>query len=1323
MASWEYFIYSKSGRYSPEDIAKSLIKKGYEESITCKTVTKQNVNVDKFKFLGSEFDANINISNGAEGLMFSTGEGNEELVKRLFNVFQRRDIEVIMTAKLSALDYKSYFDDAPLEVEGKTYFAELKSEKEMMTQDYTPGIHFETQEQFDNSTKYKDTRYHYYDCIFDDIHFSDNVVIGQLEKCRFNRCTFENFDAESINFNDSVLTDCSIVNSNFKNCNFENVGLYQSQISKSDFTNANFATANMKRTRFDENNLSAVKFHGATLNDVIITDAIVDKPVEGLYSENISMDGATHQEVEASKNRIFSELKLEPVSFEQIAEQAKASLEPLPNSEPDVKFMWNGIKIDGVLYKGTYYSGSYKGVPEGSITVSMDRSNTPRIEGLEIENNSDIMTDYFEKDFVIIRPDSIYYNAALKAANDYQIRLEKKAINQYEKLAAKRIGTPMEEQYKQELERHKAALEKLQNQQTIKISETALETVPKSAEPIPKQTVVVNCFAGPGAGKTTCAWEIASELKKRGIEAEYVGEYAKELVWDGNTELLDGSLKSQQQLYDIQNHRVQRLIGKVDVVVTDSPAILGAMYLKQPNAEFERSIISDFNKQHNFNLFINRGVTFQQTGRIHNLEESKAIDNKIKEFLDRNEIYYGTYKHSTINKVVENIQTHLETANNIFLSSNHPADELVDEHGFYKPSISPNESILKLQQYTIISEFNPAPNTYQTWIRSIDDVKNFEETLKDSDWEDWEQNGFDESYSAQDVEDALITGKITVYSSYPIEQGVFVTPSFMEAKSYSSDGNIYSKEVDLNAVAWIDPTQGQYANVEEYAAQMVAEPGQTKIFESSIPIEPSDVPHMTLDEFLASRGLASPVDDFMIDKLKLPHGQSKYDERKMHENARKSSQEYHSMRDAAIKEYQEKVAAGEIIEPSVEERYIKKAMGNPDKQSVQAARRVLEKRGYIQNENGEWIKPPEVQTQAAEPTLAEQKIAEVKEKLNNPQTATKSLTNEEFDILKGEIVDIVKNYQADPKLAAELFAFKTQFYQYSLNNTLLIHLQNPHATFVASFTKWKSMGYSIKKGAKHMKISRPIEIAKFPRDANGKTKMIDVKNANAEEKAKIANGEIKVEKVKKFVPHQVFDISQTTCPPEDYPKIYSMGVPDIEKAQLYECIAEYAKDCGFSVAEEDMSSISLNGYYKPSDDSIHINSLLQDSKKLETMAHELAHGVLHKTTTQPTEIAEFEAESFGTMLQRKLGIPVSEDSKRYIKNYLDKSNSLTKAKFDMSDTLNRLSKAFKHVSTGIDNKVEEMGYGAPREKGRSLSQAKVQAVDPVKISSNFTQAL
>lgn len=31
-----------------------------------------------------------------------------------------------------------------------------------------------------------------------------------------------------------------------------------------------------------------------------------------------------------------------------------------------------------------------------------------------------------------------------------------------------------------------------------------------------KNTLVVNLYGGPGAGKTTCSWEIAAELKKRG---------------------------------------------------------------------------------------------------------------------------------------------------------------------------------------------------------------------------------------------------------------------------------------------------------------------------------------------------------------------------------------------------------------------------------------------------------------------------------------------------------------------------------------------------------------------------------------------------------------------------------------------------------------------------------------------------------------------------------------------------------------------------------------------------------------------------------------
>ena len=65
------------------------------------------------------------------------------------------------------------------------------------------------------------------------------------------------------------------------------------------------------------------------------------------------------------------------------------------------------------------------------------------------------------------------------------------------------------------------------------------------------------------------------------------------------------------------------------------------------------------------------------------------------------------------------------------------------------------------------------------------------------------------------IEEAIESGEITVYSSYPIEQGVFVSPSYMEAASYSGDGNVYEKTVKTDEVAWIDPTQGMYANTAE----------------------------------------------------------------------------------------------------------------------------------------------------------------------------------------------------------------------------------------------------------------------------------------------------------------------------------------------------------------------------------------------------------------------------------------------------------------------------------------------------------------------------
>lgn len=168
-------------------------------------------------------------------------------------------------------------------------------------------------------------------------------------------------------------------------------------------------------------------------------------------------------------------------------------------------------------------------------------------------------------------------------------------------------------------------------------------------------TIVINAFAGPGAGKTTSCLEICAELKKAGYVAEYVQEYAKELVWEGKLDMLSGSTEGQFHILKEQLCRMDRLYGKVDFIVTDCPVLLPAIYLKEPNPEFEVASKEIFEHFRNFNYFVERDASsFETKGRIHNLEESLKIDETLKSTLSSYGLYYGFYNHSTINKIVTN---------------------------------------------------------------------------------------------------------------------------------------------------------------------------------------------------------------------------------------------------------------------------------------------------------------------------------------------------------------------------------------------------------------------------------------------------------------------------------------------------------------------------------------------------------------------------------------------------------------------------------------------------------------------------------------------
>ncbi len=186
---------------------------------------------------------------------------------------------------------------------------------------------------------------------------------------------------------------------------------------------------------------------------------------------------------------------------------------------------------------------------------------------------------------------------------------------------------------------------------------------------------------------------------------------------------------------------------------------------------------------------------------------------------------------------------------------------------------------------------------------------------------------------------------------------------------------------------------------EEAAAQMQAEFEARKAAEAERAEEAqTDVasPAMTEDEYLASKGLGSPMSDHMLDKTRIPHGETARQKARREREAEKAMKEHAARKKDARKEYQEKLANGELREPTKEETekkridaLIRTANGHGDNPSVLAARRVLDKRGI------DWQKKDgQINTQTEENNAHNSKEIMHGQKNVQLQQTTTPLTND-----------------------------------------------------------------------------------------------------------------------------------------------------------------------------------------------------------------------------------------------------------------------------------------------------------------------------------------
>ena len=119
-----------------------------------------------------------------------------------------------------------------------------------------------------------------------------------------------------------------------------------------------------------------------------------------------------------------------------------------------------------------------------------------------------------------------------------------------------------------------------------------------------------------------------------------------------------------------------------------------------------------------------------------------------------------------------------------------------------------NATAKQQTQFDIIQETNPAPEeSNYVWIRKPSDIKTFEEVINDKDSFTWGD------YSKEDALRDLKKGTVTIYSSYPIKNGVFVSTSYQQALDYAGGdpSQVHSRKSSIDSVAWINGDEGQYA--------------------------------------------------------------------------------------------------------------------------------------------------------------------------------------------------------------------------------------------------------------------------------------------------------------------------------------------------------------------------------------------------------------------------------------------------------------------------------------------------------------------------------
>ena len=148
---------------------------------------------------------------------------------------------------------------------------------------------------------------------------------------------------------------------------------------------------------------------------------------------------------------------------------------------------------------------------------------------------------------------------------------------------------------------------------------------------------VINLWGAPSSGKTTTLLGLGYLMKINKHKVEPAHEYAKDLVFEKNAL----TLRNQVAVLGEQFRRLERLESDSELVwsVTDCPLPLMSIYRPEEYFEsFDKLVLELYQKNENYNFFLQNTGGFETMGRVHDEEKSKTIGNQMLSFLERHHL-------------------------------------------------------------------------------------------------------------------------------------------------------------------------------------------------------------------------------------------------------------------------------------------------------------------------------------------------------------------------------------------------------------------------------------------------------------------------------------------------------------------------------------------------------------------------------------------------------------------------------------------------------------------------------------------------------------